>query len=268
VVNPASRVGDGAGNREALMKCLLSIATFVAFSAGLNGQSADKAMTVFVTAAGVVDVAKVDKDTEKQLRAAMDAAEEARKDLEKDLEAKHGSKKDTWPQEAQDRYYDAEEAEELAHADWDYRRMKQSALADTAEDIRKSLAGDGMAGKKENVNVVSSRDEAQLIIEVVGRRSAKTLPTQLRADRYYVSFLIKQGPKLMAAHFAAVTRDYRFRRVLYSAWRLQTPTPEAPVWRFDAYGDQRWGNAANTASVVIEDFIAKNYDVIMKRAVN
>ena len=242
------------------------LAGLVAMGPAPNAQTADKAMTVFVTAAEVTDVTKVDKDTEKQLRAAMDATEKARKDLEKDLKAKHGGKKENWPADVQDQFYAAEEAEALAQAEWDYRRVKQAGLSDSADDIKKSLIGDGMAGKKENVNVVQSQDDAQLIVEVVGRRSAKTLPTQLRADRYYVSFLIKQGPKLSADSFAAAARDYRFRRFLQFAWRLQTPKPEAPVWRFDAYGDGRWGNAANTASLVVEDFIAKNYDSMMKRS--
>jgi hypothetical protein len=237
----------------------------VAFAPAAWAQSADKAMAVYVTAAEVTDVAKLDKATEKRLKDAIDAAEKARKDLEKELKAKHGNKKESWPAEVQEQYYIAEETEALAQADWDYRRVKQEGLSDSAEDIRKSVIGDGMAGRKENINLVQSPADAELIVEVVGRRSAKTLPTQLRADRYYVSFTIKPGPKLAPAAFGAASSDYRFRRFGIWVWRLQAPRAESMWWRFDAHGDQRWGNAANNASLVIEDFIAKNYDA-MKRA--
>ena len=57
-------------------------------------------------------------------------------------------------------------------------------------------------------------------------------------------------------------RTYRFRRVGYQAWRLAVPRPESPVWRFEAFGMQRWGAAANVVSVLIEDFIGKHYDMM------
>ena len=60
---------------------------------------------------------------------------------------------------------------------------------------------------------------------------------------------------MSAGSFSSVPMTYRFRRFGRPAWHLQVPRAELPYWRFEAYGDQRWGNAASTASVVIEDFI-------------
>ena len=57
-------------------------------------------------------------------------------------------------------------------------------------------------------------------------------------------------------------RTYRLRRAGYQAWRLAIPLPDQPEWRFEAHGFQRWGNAANVASVLVEDFIGKNYDAM------
>src|SRR6185503_19644362 len=97
------------------MKAGIAATGFVAglflWSAGVDAQGTAKAMTVFVTAAEVVDVTKVDKETQKRLEAAIRAAEKKRKDLEKTLKAQHGNKRENWPQEAQDAFYDAEEAE-------------------------------------------------------------------------------------------------------------------------------------------------------------
>ena len=237
----------------------VAFASLALVAAHATAQTADKAMKVHVTAAQVEARKDVDKETRKQLEAAIDAAQAKRKDLEKELKAQYGKKREEWPQDKQDLYYDAEEAEALAEADLAYRKVDPEGLSDTVEDIKRSLAGEGAAGAKENVIIVPNPEEAELIVEVVARRSGKTLPTQLRADRYWVSFVIKAGPKLEATRFAAVPRTYRFKQFGRSGWRLQTPRPEAPFWRFDAYGDQRWGSAANTASVVIEDFVEKNY---------
>src|SRR5207245_9469748 len=109
-------------------------------SSTVEAQKSDKPMTVFVTAAEVVDVTKVDKEVEKALIAAVKDAGKKRKDLEKTLKAQHGNKRENWPPQAQDAYYDAEEAEALANADWGYRRVKQAGLSDSVEDIKKAVA--------------------------------------------------------------------------------------------------------------------------------
>ena len=48
-----------------------------------RAQAADRTMTVFVTAAAVADVGKIDKATETRLLDAIKAARQTRKDLEK-----------------------------------------------------------------------------------------------------------------------------------------------------------------------------------------
>jgi hypothetical protein len=247
-------------------RLLLPTAGMVIVLSGTAITAAEKTMAILVTAAEVTDVAKIDKDTEKRLLSAIKAAHATRKDLEKALKAQHGKKQESWPAEARDRYDDAEEAVALAEADYAYRKVKQEGLVDTAEDIRKSIVGDGVAGKKEWMRLVTSRDDAEVIVEVNGRRSGSSGAQgglmALRDDQYWISVLVKPGPKLPAERFGAVPRTYRFRRVGYQAWRLAVPRPESPVWRFEAFGMQRWGAAANVVSVLIEDFIGKHYDMM------
>jgi hypothetical protein len=234
-----------------------------------HGQPGAKAMTVFVTAAPLADATKVDKETETRLLAAIKDAETKRKDLEKSLKAQHGKKRDAWPQDAQDHMFDAEQAVALAQADYAYRKVKSEGLADSAEDIRKAILGEGMSGEKNQIRVVSSADEAQLIVEVNGRRSSSSGTgglMALRDDQFYISFLVKAGPKLPAERFANVPRTYRLRGVGATVSRLGVPKPDAPWWRFEAYGTMKWGSAANGASKLVEDFIEKNYDAMMARA--
>ena len=242
----------------------------VLVSAGVShGQPGDKAMTVFVTAAPLPDVKKVDKETETRLLAAIKDAETTRKDLEKGLKAQHGKKRDAWPQDAQDAMFDAEEAVALAQADYAYRKVKSEGLADSAEDIRKAISGAGMSGEKNQIRVVSSADEAQLIVEVNGRRSSSSGTgglMALRDDQFYISFLVKAGPTLQAARFANVPRTYRLRGFGATVYRLGVPKPDAPWWRFEAYGTMKWGSAANGASKLVEDFIGKNYAAMIAPA--
>ena len=232
-----------------------------------HAQPGDKAMTVFVTAAPVAEVKKVDKDTETRLLAAIKDAKTKRADLEKTLKAQHGKKREDWPQDAQDTYADADEAVVLAEADYAYRKVKVEGLADSADDIRKSIAGEGLTGQKNGIRVVNTADDAQLIIEVNGRRSAASGNTggllALRDDTFYISFLVKAGPKLPAERFASVPKTYRYRRMTQVVYRLGTPHPDAPWWRFESYGTFKWGSAANGASALVEDFIQKNYDAMI-----
>jgi hypothetical protein len=168
--------------------------------------------------------------------------------------------------------FEAEEAVTQAQADYAYRKVKSEGLADSAEDIRKAILGEGMSGEKNQIRVVSSADEAQLIVEVNGRRSSSSGATgglmALRDDQFYISFLLKAGPKLQAERFANVPRTYRLRGFGATVYRLGVPKPDAPWWRFEAYGTMKWGSAANGASKLVEDFIRKNYDAMMAPAAN
>jgi hypothetical protein len=242
-------------------------AIVVTILAGQSVAAADTVLKVFVTAATPEPRKQVDAAMKKELESQVAAATKARKELEKELKGRYGKKEEAWPQEQQNALFDAREAEALATADYEYRRIDPEALSDTAEDLKNSLTGKGaLQTKKDNVIVVNAEADADLVVEVVARRSAKTLPTQIRADLYYISFRIKAGGKLSADRFAAIPRDYRFRRFGYAAWRLQAPKPESPVWRFDAMGEQRWGNAAATASILINDFIEKSYAALTAQA--
>ena len=62
----------------------------------------------------------------------------------------------------------------------------------------------------------------------------------MRDDLFWISFVVKPGPKLPAERFAAVPRTYRLRRMGYQAWRLAIPRPDHPEWRFEAHSTQRW----------------------------
>jgi hypothetical protein len=231
---------------------------FVAASAG-----AQTPMKVYVTAAKVEERKDVDDATKNALKAKKEAAKEARKTKENELKAAHGKKKEQWPPDKQDEYFEVEEAAALAEADYEYRKIETKGINDSVKDIIESIQGKGIVGRKEAVEMASSAEEADLVVEVRARRSGKTLPTQLKADRCYLLFSLAPGGKLDAGRFAKVPSNYRPGKFGYAVWRLSSPKPESPVFVFESYngGGNEFGchgAAANAAAVAIEKFIKDN----------
>lgn len=69
----------------------------------------------------------------------------------------------------------------------------QQVLAESAEDVRKAIAGTGLRGRRQNLRLVDSAADAQLIVEIKGRRSGGGL---LLARSHSVLVGVKAGPKL------------------------------------------------------------------------
>lgn len=104
-----------------------------------------------------------------------------------------------------------------------------------------------------NIAVVKAYDEAQLVVQVVACRTKGLDDTDVANDAEWVSVLIKRGPRLSAERFAAVPRTYVHR----DAMRLAAPDQEAPVWRFDAYGQFVRSATLRVLTMLVEDFASK-----------
>jgi hypothetical protein len=242
--------------RSASLLTLVFVLTVTPVAAG---QTAGNSMTVFVAAVDAAPPAKPTEADRQQASAAIKAAQTARKDLEKALKAQFGNKRDQWPAEARERYAEAEETEVRLNTDWLYRSGESVPLPRNVSDLKDSLQGIGLAKKKENVVVVATREEAQLVVEVAARRTAGIADDDPMNDQFWVSVLIKRGPRLSETQFAAVPRTYRFPQVI----RLAAPSDTAPWWRFEGAGTFLWSAPAHTLSRLVEDFIAKNRTAMM-----
>ncbi len=222
-------------------------------------------LRVFVTAAQVEARKDVDDATKKALKAKRDEAKEAKKALEKQLKDQLGKKRESWPPEKDDELYRLEEAEALAEAEYEYRKIDPKGIADSVEDLIESIQGKGLAGRKERVTLASSAADADLVVEVAARRSGKTLPTQLKPDRCFVLFTVGPGGKGNATSFARVPANYRLKGVW--AWRIASPKENKPVFTFESYNGGAGefgcqGQAANAASAAIDKFIEDNYAIL------
>jgi hypothetical protein len=231
----------------------------VSVTAAAAGQTADKSMTVFVTASEAPWPAKPTEADRQQASAAIKAAQTTRKDLEKTMKAQFGNKRDNWPADAREKYAEAEDAEVRLNTDWLYRSGGSAPLSRNVPDLKDALQGVGLAGKKENVVIVANREEAQLVVEVNAVRTAGVSDADPLNDQFWVSVLIKPGPRLTAEQFATVPRTYRYPEVV----RLAAPRDDAPWWQFEATGTFLWSAPAKLLSRLIEDFIAKNRSTLL-----
>lgn len=227
-------------------------------------------LRVFVAAAEVQERKEVDEATKRALKAKRDEAREKRKAREKELKKEHGKKRENWPEKADEELFRLEEAEAVAGAAFEYRKVDPKGIKDSVRDILESLQGKGTAGRKERVQVVSSAGEASLVVKVLGRRAEKSLPTQIKPDNCFVLFSIGPGGEMKPARFSRVPASYRFRKKGVWAWKIRSPKPKEPEFQFEArngivveFGCH--GSAANAASVVIDKFVQDNYALLTGR---
>jgi hypothetical protein len=244
------------------------IAVAMVLCAGASAAGAADApqapLNVYVTAAQVEARKEIDDATKNALKAKRDEAREARKAAEKRIKDQHGKKRESWPPEKDDELYRLEEAEALAEADYEYRRIDPKGLADSVKDLTESFQGKGLAGRKERIALVGSPGEADLVVEVAARRSGKTLPTQFKADRCFILFTVGAGGRMGPDRFGKVPADYRIKKLAYSTWKIAGPRPDKPVFYFESYngGGNEFGcqgAAANAAAAAVDKFIEDNY---------
>jgi hypothetical protein len=231
----------------------------VALAVVLPAVAAAAPVKVFIAPAEVAERKQIDDATRKDLKARRDAAREERKALEKQLKDQHGKKRETWPSASEDRLAKAEEKEAIAGATFEYVKVETKALKDSVKDIEKAFRG-GLV--KEGVaTLAGSAAEADVVLQVEGRRGEKSLPTYLKPDRCYVLFSLGPGGRTGAARrFSKVPPEWRPKKV--RAFKVQSPRGGSPKFLLEAqnaYGMEMgcFSSAADaamrTAGRLIED---------------
>lgn len=218
-------------------------------------------LSVHVTAS--TEVPKVDsanrKSVEKALEEKIRAAHEARKAAEKEIKAQHGKKKESWPAEQQEAFQALDDGVAQAEAALAYLYLDPKGLADSAQDIRESLAGKGLVSVKEYAKHVDDPQQADIVVEVVGRRSSKSRYDLIRDDQYYVAFKIKGGPNFDASRLAKVPAKYTGSGFGHRSVKLHTWSADEPWITLEAFQNARWANVGNAAAAILNDFMKDNY---------
>ena len=233
----------------------------MAGGAAMLGAAEAPTRSVFI-AAGTLQAAKGE---EKELRTKANDAYKARKEAEKKLKEQFGKKRETWPPEKDEELYNLEEAEAVAMAAWQYRKVDPKAVADAIKDLSRAAEGKGMqAGKKNHIVLAGSAAEADVLVEVLARRS-ESKGGSFTATDCWVLFSIGRGEKTAAARFAKIPAGYRPKTSWnLKAYRIAGPTAERPAFVFEGYngGGSPFGchgAAANGASSAIDRFIEDNH---------
>jgi hypothetical protein len=242
------------------------LVSLLASPEGVAGQSA-RTMTVFVTAGRLLDLGEVTKAERQKYEEAITAAQAARRDLDKALKSQHGSKRDRWPAEAVEQLQGADDRVTLAMSDWTYRSLRRRdpkrplSVDDSVDDIKESMMGKGLARTREHIVVVSSAAEADIVVEVEGRRLTGSWTDPTSSERI-VRVAITRGARLSDKQFAAVPFLFQGRSPGYSTTRLSGPSAGAPQWRFEVSGLLTFTAAAKGVAGLVDDFIATHYDAM------
>lgn len=225
---------------------LIVTAALLCLTAPAYAQDTPGQVTVFVA---VAPRQAIDARTPEQRIAAANEAQKALDALERSLKQQHGKKRDAWPADAQEQLLAAAEATGLARVAR-YYGVASPSIGDSADDVRRGLGGAGIAVRQKHVRQVASAGEAQLVVEILDRRSAdgggfglgKMLNTA-----YFVLFSIKAGPQGTPEQVAQAAQLFK------GPW-VARPRDGAPEWLFEAYANGSWKSAGVVASSIIDAF--------------
>lgn len=220
---------------------------------------------VYVTGRkGVQALAPADrKAAEADLRNRASAAGAVVKDLERALKAKYGNNRDRWPADQRLAWEKTQADRREADLIFEHLRNTQQDVDDTVEDIRKALTGSGPMTQKKAVRLVESQEAAELVVEVLGRRSDRSgyQPRPGWVDNAFFLYLrLSPGPRGDAGRFQRIRHPWGG-----SAREIRGPAAGEPFWAIEIQGDLRWLIAADQAASALNEFVKMHYDALTAR---
>lgn len=132
----------------------------------------------------------------------------------------------------------------------------QKPIDDTLRDLRESFMGEGVLHKKEHVELVERPEEAQLVVEVLGRR--------YRRSCAFALIKLTEGEGLTRGTLGKI--DLHRTSMFLPGYRdRHSYTDEHPYWILEGFYCSRYGGnyewAANELGKVFNDRIAEdNWD--------
>lgn len=220
---------------------------------------------VYVTGRkGVQALAPADrKAAEADLRKRASAAGAVVKDLERALKPKYGNKRDLWPADQRLAWEKAQADRREADLVFEHLRNTQQEIDDTVEDIRNSLTGSGLMTQKKAIRLAEAPESAEMVVEVLGRRSARS-PNQpgpvWRDNTFYLYLRLSPGPRGDAERFQRIRHPWGG-----SAREIRGPAAGEPFWAIEIQGDLRWLIAADQAASALNEFVKMHYDALTAR---
>jgi hypothetical protein len=194
----------------------------------------------------------------KELQHAARDADHRRSELEKQLKKELGKNEESWPEDKRATLDDARRAAAAANFEYLHANTKPESLSDTVGDLKDRLAKLKESDSQVPIEVVDTPASADLIVTIAARRSwLGPGPTLMGRDNTFaIYFELRPAPRLAADAFASTRFGPKLQ--LGTTTVIQTPRADAPSWRFEARGDQKWKNAAEWAAVTVQRFSTAN----------
>lgn len=171
------------------------------------------------------------------------------------LRKRHGDKTSAWPPAVWKEFYVAEDAHRLAVARRDYEPANtRLLLADSVKDLR-----DARANKF--ITMVTSMEEASLVVQVTGRR--RTSPPGPTDNRYFIRFRLAPGERMSAEQFDELTTGVKWD----SLWAkvIAHPTADSPCVDLEAGAMASWKQGADMVRGIVLGFVRDRMDPERKK---
>jgi hypothetical protein len=239
-----------------LRSALVVVATTAAVSAsGGDPMPSRGPLSVFVQARA--DEAERSAAEQSTLKERSDAASESFQNLEKDLRKQFGKDATKWPEDRRRAYYEAMDALGVAWSESYYYARPAKEKADSIRDTGKYLSKDR---KNSYVTLAPSREEADLLMEIMGRRGQ----AKFIAGSKYLGFDILPG-KISTEALLTLSREQFKPGFDTHVITLHWPKPGEPYFRFETNDTERWQDVAEYAVMTVAE-LAKTYYETLKPA--
>jgi len=186
---------------------------------------------------------------------AISATRQERIKVAERLRKQHGDKTSNWPPEVWKEFYVAEDAHTLAVARRDYQAPETRLdLADSVADFLRDSGTKGMT-------MVTSADEASLVVQVTGRR--RTVPSGPTDTRYVIRYRLAPGGKMSPERFHELTYGYKWNN--FFGKLIAHPTGASPYLDLESGSPVSWKNLAGTVRAGVAAFIRERMDPTRKK---
>jgi hypothetical protein len=244
---------SGLASRRWILFGLLAVLVAVPVYA----QTEKAPLKVFVTTAAQIPV---DKNA---LKAEIRTLEKALKELDTQLGAQYGNEFKQWPADKQALKLDAGNAFNYAQSRLTYADVKMKDIENSVKDVKENITGKGiLSRKKKFLELVESREETDLVVEIVGRHGA---PAFMRGDRI-ICFNIIAGPKIDAAALGKIPLEWPRTKYSKRCWLVHWYKPEEPFLRLEVTDVERWYDVADWLTEVVNNFVETYYDLLKPAA--
>lgn len=187
------------------------------------------------------------------LKGKSESAAKTANDAYKDLKKQYGKDKAKWPADRRSAYFDAVDAAGTAWSEAYYYARPAAEKADSVKDFSDKLA----KRKDKYVTLAASREQADLVIEVMGRRGM----AKFVSGSKYLCFDLLPG-KVPADALLDLPRERFDPWFDDRVWALRWPKPGEPGFRFEVNDSERWSDVADYGVRTVEEVAKTYYDAL------